>query len=121
MIRGWLAVIGVFLAAFATFIGFWVGVFALVNHFGFDIQTTPQYGFSSGVGPMILAALGYSTIVAGLWHGLNCHHPGCPRIGRHRVNGTPWCTLHHQKARPAVSDSERLDRIITLLEESREQ
>lgn len=116
VMRGWLTVAGVFLAAFAVFIAGWVGVFMLMNHFGFNSQVTPQYAFTSGVGPMVLTALGMSTIITGMWHGLNCHESGCLRIGKHKVNGTPYCTVHHQQARPEVTDSERLDRIIELLE-----
>src|ERR1700733_3209437 len=114
--RGWLAIAGVFLAAFALFFGGLVVVFLVSQHFGFTDQTTPQYGFTSGVGTMYLAALGYSTLVAGLWHGVNCHQSGCARIGKHKVNGSRCCSVHHQQARPEVSDSERLDRIIALLE-----
>ena len=91
-----------FLVAFAVFIGLWIGAYQLLGHFGFNNQATPQYGFTSGPGPMLLTALGMSTIVTGLWHAHNCQQTGCMRIGRHKVNGTPWCWQHHDAARAAV-------------------
>jgi hypothetical protein len=26
----------------------------------------------------------------------NCHAKGCPKIGKHLVNGTPYCTKHKE-------------------------
>ena len=42
------------------------------------------------------------------WRGSkhNCHDKGCWRIGRHTVDGTPWCDRHHHKARNANAESE---------------
>lgn len=97
--RGLLGTIGVFALAFIGMVAFWFGAFWLAQATGFNKQVTPEYGFSSGIGPMILAAFGYGTLVAGVWHGVNCHEGGCWRIGRHRVDGTPWCNVHHEKAR----------------------
>lgn len=28
----------------------------------------------------------------------NCHAKGCPRIGKHQINGTPYCTKHKENA-----------------------
>ena len=52
----------------------------------------------SGAGSDIgeLALLG---AVGGMYHKHNCHQPRCWRIGRHVVDGTPWCNLHHGPAR----------------------
>jgi hypothetical protein len=82
---------------------------------GFSSQATDQYAFVSGVGPMLLTALLGSSVVAGLWHGLNCHREGCYRIGRHKVSGTPWCNRHHEGARPAVTVEDKLDELLDLL------
>jgi hypothetical protein len=32
-----------------------------------------------------------------LWRKINCHAKGCPRIGLHKVDGTPYvtCRKHH--------------------------
>lgn len=37
--------------------------------------------------------------VAGAYHKHNCHERRCWRIGKHSVDGTPWCNKHHKKAR----------------------
>lgn len=58
----------------------------------------PNYNFFSGSGSDIseLTLLG---LAVGAWHHVNCHEPGCWRIGKHKVEGTPWCNRHHQAAR----------------------
>ena len=60
----------------------------------------PNYNFFSGAGSDIseLAIVG---AVAGGYRKHNCHEPGCWRIGRHVVNGTPFCDRHHERARGA--------------------
>jgi hypothetical protein len=116
---GFAQVAGVFLAAIATFSAFWYGMFWIAQAAGFNLQSTPEYGFSSGIGPMILAALGYSTLCTGLWHGLNCHHPGCPRIGRHKIDGTPYCNVHHEDYRPEIKVEDLLRQILDELKPSR--
>ena len=84
---------------------------------GVDTQQSWAYDFWSGVGPCLISALGMSTLITGLWHGLNCHKPGCLRIGRHKVAGSPWCNRHQGEAREDPDPvAERLDRIIELLE-----
>lgn len=105
-----------FISVFLLFMLFWMGAFVLANHLGFDSQATPQYGFTSGIGPMLLTALGMSTIITGMWHHVNCHEPGCPRVGRHKINGTPWCNIHHGKARDEETTEDLLRQIVTLLE-----
>jgi hypothetical protein len=86
-------------------------------HFlGIDTQASQNYDFVSGVGPMIITALGFSGMILGLWHNLNCHAPGCLRIGRHKVSGTPWCNIHQEEARPERSERELLERVVELLE-----
>ena len=69
-----------------------------MHFFGLDNLSGPQYGFWSGVGSDIseLAVVG---AVLGAYRRHNCHRPGCWRIGRHVVDGTPWCDHHHQDAR----------------------
>jgi hypothetical protein len=84
-----------------TGLGLWIGLYPTDWQIwlGFtktDYFTTGQnYAFYSGIGPMLLTAAGLSTIIGGLWHTHNCHQDGCWNIGKHRVNGTPWCNLHH--------------------------
>lgn len=106
---------GLAIALLAAFTAFWIAVFEIMNHYGFNNQATPQYGFTSGVGPMILTALGMSTLISGLWHTHNCHAEGCLRIGRHKINGTPWCNTHHHQARVTKTTDELLTELIEIL------
>ena len=49
-----------------------------------------------------LSCISEFTLVGGmiaLYRKHNCHSGGCWRIGRHVVDGTPWCDHHHQDAR----------------------
>jgi hypothetical protein len=59
------------------------------------------YDLWSGFGSDIseLAIIG---AVLGAYRRHNCHERKCWRIGRHTVDGTPWCNHHHQKARAAL-------------------
>jgi hypothetical protein len=56
--------------------------------------------FWSGFAPN-LAILGAA---GGAYNKHNCHVPRCWRIGRHHVNGTPWCNKHHGAARVKEGD-----------------
>ena len=70
-----------------------------LQHFmGVDNGSGRWYLFHSGFGANLgeLALLGG---IYGLWRKHNCHTPRCPRIGRHIIDGTPWCNKHHQQAR----------------------
>lgn len=69
-------------------------------------------GMTNGSSPEYLAWSGWASdiaeltifgAVAGLWHAHNCHQPGCWRVGKHKVDGSPWCTRHHLRARAAVA------------------
>lgn len=74
----------------------------LAVHTGTLNEPGPYYGFWSGFGSdigEISIVGGMVTIVLGLLHKTNCHHAGCWRIGRHHVDGTPWCNRHHEDAR----------------------
>lgn len=70
----------------------------LMHAFGLDNLAGPVYGFWSGAGSDIseLAIVG---AVLGMFKRHNCHQRRCWRIGRHAVNGSPWCDRHHQEAR----------------------
>lgn len=71
--------------------GFSVFVIALANWFnvqrqlGIDTQQSQSYDFVSGVGPMLIASLGFSGVLVGVWHHVNCHADGCWRPGRFSV------------------------------------
>lgn len=94
--------------AAAAILIFWIVLYEVFNHFGFNNQATPYYGFTSGpAGPVLTAVLG-STILTGIWHSLNCHEATCWRLGKHKVNGTPWCGKHQSTARPQATAEELL-------------
>lgn len=58
-------------------------------------QYSPWYNFWSGfAGDLTL----FGAIFA-LYYKHNCHVPKCPRIARHTVDGSPYCTKHHKAAR----------------------
>lgn len=63
---------------------------ALAHILGLDDPSGPWYLFWSGIcGDLtLLGAAG------GVYHKHNCHQPKCPRIGKHVVGGTPWCSKH---------------------------
>jgi hypothetical protein len=66
--------------------------------------TGPWYGFWSGFG----SDLGEVTLlgaILGIYYRHNCHDKGCWRIGRHIVDGTPWCNKHHRKARKTEGEA----------------
>lgn len=94
---------------------------ALIHFLGIDTQESDNYDFFSGSGPFILTALGQTTIIAGLWHHVNCHEPGCLLIGRHKVDGTPWCNRHHENARAAIGTDELLRQVVARLDRLLEQ
>jgi hypothetical protein len=95
-----------------------------LHFFGIDTQQSDNYDFFSGSGPVFVALIGFSSLFGGLAHHVNCHEPGCWRIGRHKIGGTPWCNVHHGNARPERPEHEileaiegRLGELVTLLKE----
>lgn len=101
-------VVGVFVGICA----FWIASFYVAQATGFNLQSTPEYGFSSGLGPMLLTALLGSGVFVTMWHSLNCHEQGCWNFGKHKVNGTPWCNLHHESARHTLTTEQLLEQIL---------
>jgi hypothetical protein len=76
----------------------------LLHVLGVDDVSGRWYGFWSGFGSDIseLAIVG---AVLGGYRKHNCHAKGCWRIGRHVVDGTPWCNRHHQAARDSGNEA----------------
>jgi hypothetical protein len=74
-----------------------------------------NYAFYSGIGPMLLTAAGFSTIIGGLWHAHNCHYDGCWAIGRHRIKGSPYCNLHVEDAKMQKDTETLLEEILAVL------
>ena len=85
--------------------------YQFIHFFGIDTQQSDNYDFVSGVGPMLITAVGYGGLIGALVSHVNCHQRGCWRIGRHKVGGTPWCNTHHANARPERSEQELLESI----------
>lgn len=71
---------------------------------GIDTQSSQNYDFVSGVGPMVIAALGFSGVGVTVLHHLNCHQTGCPRIGRFPVAGGQFKTCRQHHPDPAVRE-----------------
>ena len=113
------------LAVLVAWLGIEMGLHPLASSFGIGVYPAPSgtpwtYQLLSGFVPA-LTALTLVSVVAGLWHHVNCHEPGCPRIGRHKVDGTPWCNIHHMNARPERSEREILLSIENLLKQQAER
>lgn len=86
----------------AASLGIWIGLYPVdwQNWLGFSHNAYftwgQNYAFTSGPGPMMETGIGLSTIIGGLWHHLNCHTAGCPRIVRHKIAGGEYgvCGRH---------------------------
>jgi hypothetical protein len=72
------------------------------------------YQLLSGFVPA-LTVVSVFTLLSGAYHHVNCHKPGCPRIGKHKIDGTPWCSVHEKDARPEISLNELLTDISATL------
>jgi hypothetical protein len=92
----------------ALLVAFWLKI---MHFLGWDGQTSDYYAAWSSSIPALIALLGFSSLFAGFAHHINCHEPGCWRFGRHHVNGSVWCNLHHLNARPQATVEELLERI----------
>jgi hypothetical protein len=70
----------------------------LLHFLGLDSASGTAYlawsGAVSDLGEIALIGA-----VLGAYRKHNCHQEHCWRIGRHVVDGTPWCNRHHQAAR----------------------
>lgn len=72
----------------------------LLHVLGIDTQQSYYYDFWSGIATQV------ATVTAGLTYVRkhNCHVRGCARVGRHVVNGSPFCNKHHHSARSGRCD-----------------
>lgn len=62
----------------------------IAHWMGLDNASGPQYLFWSGI-------FGDITIFGGLlgmYYKHTCHEKNCYRIGKHHIDGTPYCTKH---------------------------
>jgi hypothetical protein len=107
-----------------------LGIWSLIAYpwawaFGIGVHPYPAgtpwtYQLLSGFVPS-LTVLSLVTLVAGAWHHVNCHEPGCLRIGKHKVEGTPWCSHHHEAARATTKQQVTLDAIAFRLDRISDQ
>jgi hypothetical protein len=72
------------------------------------------YQLLSGFIPALTAFTLLSAVTA-LYHVHNCHHEGCWRLGKHKVKGTPWCTLHEDEGRAQETTDDLLREILAEL------
>lgn len=70
----------------------------LLHLLGIDTQQSYFYDFWSGVGTQLTLLLA----AVGAFHKHNCHEPRCLRIGKHHIEGTPYCTRHIPVRVPAL-------------------
>lgn len=73
----------------------WVAqTLGLLHALGMDTQTSHNYAAASGTDPMMVAVLGFSGALLGMWRHVNCHTDGCWRRGKHLVAGGTYkvCT-----------------------------
>ena len=121
----WLAAGGVACAAGLVYAGVWhwYGLRAAAGDWPVPPGTPWEYQLESGFIPA-LTVVSLATLLGGAWHHVNCHQERCWRIGKHKVNGSPWCGRHHQGARERASASlddvvARLDALTAILERER--
>jgi hypothetical protein len=104
--------LGAVLIALGVVTGLLVAYWLKVMHaLGWDGQTSDYYAAWSSSVPAIFTLVGMSTLITGMWAHVNCHEPGCWRLGKHKVSGTPWCSAHHANARPQRTERELLESI----------
>jgi hypothetical protein len=70
----------------------------LAHLLGIDNEAGRWYAFWSGFGSD-MSEVTLIGLAFGAYHRHNCHQRRCWRIGRHTVDGTPWCDRHHEAAR----------------------
>lgn len=86
----------ILLIVFWSFTLHWLAV-----HTGVSAPNNPvYYNFWSGFGSDLGEATLIATLSVGIYTGfrkVNCHAKGCPRIGHHQLEGTPYhlCSKHH--------------------------
>ena len=93
-------------AALLSWVGAYMAAHPYGDRFALGIWPVPNgtpwpYQLESGFIPA-LTAFSLVTLIAGAFHHVNCHEPACWRIGKHKVDGSPWCSRHQGKAREQV-------------------
>jgi hypothetical protein len=71
-------------------------LWAIGHVLGLDNLSGGFYGWWSGAGSDITELLSVSAGIGLIWHHVNCHEPGCYRVGRYHAAGGQWkvCGRH---------------------------
>ena len=65
----------------------WIsGIFGLHKELGTSTQTTENYAFVSGIGPIVITTLGFSGLLVTAWKHWNCHEPTVPPSPNDLIN-----------------------------------
>jgi hypothetical protein len=97
------AVVAVVLVLWWPALQHWLAV-----HTGTVNESGPYYGFWSGFGSD-LSEFALVGALAGLLRKHNCHVRGCPRIGRHHVEGTQYVVCGHHSPTGAPTHQDVID------------
>lgn len=103
------------LALYAAVWHTWGLLFGLGVH-PYPAGTPWTYQLWSGFVPS-LTVLSLLGTLASLYHLKNCHAEGCWRLGKHHVNGTPYCRHHEHLARPERSTEDLLTELLQVQKE----
>lgn len=101
-----------FIGAALVALGIWMGLYPTdwTNWLGFSKNAYFVYGTSyaalSGIVPVLVTSIGLVTVISGLWHAVNCHTAGCPRIVRHKIAGGEYgvCSRHWREINHLPAD-----------------
>lgn len=89
--------------------------------FGLGVHPYPAgtpwtYQLWSGFVPALTVLSLLGTLFS-LYHLRNCHRDGCWRLGKHTVNGSPWCNVHIGEVRPEKTEHDLLTEILAVQRE----
>lgn len=99
----------------------WGVLYGLGVHPYPESSSTPwTYQMWSGVIPA-LTVLTLFGALSSVYHLHNCHYETCWRLGRHRVNGSPWCDKHFKDVKPELTPEDVLEMILGVLTEIRDR
>jgi hypothetical protein len=100
------------LLAYAALYRPWGLLFSLGVH-PYPAGTPWTYQLWSGFVPALTVLSLLGTLVS-LYHLKNCHRDGCWRLGKHVVNGAPWCSVHVSGVMPELSEHDLLTEILAV-------
>lgn len=96
----------------------WGWLYAIGVHPYPGPQTPWTYQLWSGFTPALTVLTLLGSVIS-LYRMHNCHEPGCWRLGKHKIGGTPWCPEHEGRARPHATVEDLLQQIVDELRRQR--